>query len=262
MTTPEPGLPTDLEVHVEVAAYGESTDPAVVLVPSLGRGAEDFADLGQRLARAGFFALCPNPRGIGGSSGPMEGNNVYDWAKDVAVVIAQLPGGSAHAVGHAWGNLVVRALATKAPEAVRSLTLMGAGEDQPGDREARRALARCFELDLPEEERLQAIATAFFAPGNDPRAWRDGWYPEVKTAQLASLAATDPSSFRDGGTADMLVIQGADDRIAPPENGQRLEERLGDRVELVTIPNAGHAMLPEQPVRIADLLVQYFKSFD
>src|SRR5205085_571602 len=83
---------------------------AISLVPSLGRGADDFADLGQRLAAAGFFALCPNPRGVAGSTGPLEPTNLYDWARDVAVVVSQLPGGSAHVVGHAWGNLVARAM--------------------------------------------------------------------------------------------------------------------------------------------------------
>src|SRR2546429_4174947 len=109
MSAPGPATPAGLEVQLEVAGYGDSTNPAVILVPSLGRGADDFADLGQRLAAAGFFALCPNPRGVAGSTGPLEPTNLYDWARDVAVVVSQLPGGSAHVVGHAWGNLVARA---------------------------------------------------------------------------------------------------------------------------------------------------------
>jgi hypothetical protein len=39
---------TQGEVHIEYFAQG--TEPVVVLVPSLGRGAEDFDDLARRIA--------------------------------------------------------------------------------------------------------------------------------------------------------------------------------------------------------------------
>lgn len=261
VTTEEPS-PSPSQVHLEVAGYGETGDPLVVLIPALGRGADDFDDLGQRLAAAGFFVLCPNPRGVGGSTGPLENLNIYDHAHDIAVIISEMPGAAAHVVGHAFGNIVARALATEWPGAVRSLALLAAGGEVPGEKEANRALLRCYQLDLPQHERIEAIRTAFFAAGNDPSVWAQGWWPEVKDAQLAALAATDRERFRDGGAADILVIQGLDDRLAPPENGRRLEERLGDRVELVELPSAGHALLPEQPRRIAEVLIHFLKSFD
>ena len=51
-----------LECHVR------GDGPAVVLLPSLGRGARDFDDLSTRLAEAGYRTLRPEPRGIGGSA--------------------------------------------------------------------------------------------------------------------------------------------------------------------------------------------------
>ena len=55
----------------------------------------------------------------------------------------------------------------------------------------------------------------------------------------------------------MLVVQGADDKIAPPENGHRLKARWPERVEVVDVPDAGHAILNEQPGVVADTIIDF-----
>ena len=52
-------------------ATGEG--PAVLLLASLGRGAEDFAEVAPLVAAAGFRVLCPDPRGIGRSAARWRG---------------------------------------------------------------------------------------------------------------------------------------------------------------------------------------------
>src|SRR5262245_53526961 len=94
---------------IEVTATG--TGPLVVMIPSLGRPAEDFDDLARRLAQNGYCALQPQPRGIGGSSGPMHGITLHDFARDVAAVIEGHGGGPAAVAGHAFGNFVARTTA-------------------------------------------------------------------------------------------------------------------------------------------------------
>jgi pimeloyl-ACP methyl ester carboxylesterase len=42
------------------------------------------------------------------------------------------------------------------------------------------------------------------------------------------------------GQMKYLVVQGSDDQIAPPENGELLKEELGARVTLVQYSAAGH----------------------
>jgi pimeloyl-ACP methyl ester carboxylesterase len=54
-----------------------------------------------------------------------------------------------------------------------------------------------------------------------------------------------------------LVLQGLDDVLAPPENARILKAELGDQVTVVDIPQAGHAMLPEQPQLIAKAVTRY-----
>jgi pimeloyl-ACP methyl ester carboxylesterase len=179
---PGPGGP--LEVHV----CGEG--PAVVLIASLGRGAHDFADLAARLGAAGFCALALEPRGIGASSSPLEGVTMADLADDVATVITALADGAATVVGHAFGNRVARMVATRHPDVVESVVLLACGGLVPPSAEVTAALASVFDASLDRAAHLDAVARAFFAPGNDPSSWEGGWHAETAVAQSAATAGT------------------------------------------------------------------------
>ena len=67
---------------VEIVVYSQGDGEVIVLLPSLGRGASDFFDIAERLATAGYRALCPQPRGLGGSTGPLHGITLHDFARD------------------------------------------------------------------------------------------------------------------------------------------------------------------------------------
>jgi pimeloyl-ACP methyl ester carboxylesterase len=58
----------------------------------------------------------------------------------------------------------------------------------------------------------------------------------------------------------VLVIQADEDRIAPPANAELVAQDLGPRARIVHLPDAGHAMLPEQPDRISDIVVAYLEQ--
>lgn len=60
-------------VHIEVIAQG--LGPVIVILPSLGRGAEDYDVVSSLLARDGFRVLRPQPRGVGASTGPHDGTD-------------------------------------------------------------------------------------------------------------------------------------------------------------------------------------------
>src|SRR5262249_43717710 len=86
-TMPAPAAPTHVmvtrnDVRLEVLAQGDG--PPIVLLPSLGRGAEDFNDIAASLAGAGYRVLRPQPRGIGASRGAWDGVKLEDLAADVA----------------------------------------------------------------------------------------------------------------------------------------------------------------------------------
>ena len=54
--------------------------------------------------------------------------------------------------------------------------------------------------------------------------------------------------------------QAAEDRIAPIANAHDLARRFPDRVRIVEIPRAGHALLPEQPEAVAAALLAWLRG--
>jgi pimeloyl-ACP methyl ester carboxylesterase len=101
--------------NVRIEVIAEGSGPLVVLLPSRGRDSEDFDEIAAGIAKAGFRVLRPQPRGAGGSSGPMQGLTLHDFARDTAAVIQHEGGGPAIIVGHAFGNWVARMTAWTIP---------------------------------------------------------------------------------------------------------------------------------------------------
>lgn len=231
-------------------------DP-IVLIASRGRGAEDFDDLSARLVRAGYQAILPQPRGIGGSTGPLDGITYHDLAGDIAATIRDVAGGPATVIGHAFGGRVARTLAADHPSLVKRVILLAAAGPIPRSADIGEATDRVFDATLSRENRLPAIQRAFFAKGNDARVWQDGWYFNAAMAQRASDARTPLNEWWAGGSAPMLILQGTEDAVVLPENARKLAAEFPDRVKLVEIAHAGHAMLPEQPEVIANAILAY-----
>ena len=245
-------VPTEfgpIEVHVQ----GEG--PLVVMLPSLGRGAADFHRLAADVAAAGYRVACPEPRGVGASAVPDREETLATLADDVAAVITELGNDPAVIVGHAYGNRIARMTATNHPEQVESLVLLACGGFIPVTDEMAVAMRTIFDPRNPPEVRLDAVARAFFAPGNDASVWADGWFAKLARAQEQATVSTPVGDWWAGGTAPMLAVQPADDRLAVPANAEALVDAVGDRAEVVVIPNAGHALLPEQPEAVAQTVI-------
>jgi pimeloyl-ACP methyl ester carboxylesterase len=245
-------------VALEVLVEGEGTD--VVLVPSAMRGALDFGFLQGTLADAGYRSLALNPRGVGNSKGSIDSITLRDLAEDIALVVEELCSDSAHLVGHALGNTLVRATASFRPDVVRTVTAMPCSghdlEKQPVAPEVGAAVGRCPDKTLSVDERLEALRIAFFAPGNDPRPWLEGWWPDSRGIAQA-LRRTDPSEWWRAGSFPLLVIQPLDDAMASPEEGRQVAGALGERATYVEVPDCGHAILPEQPGVIARHIIRF-----
>ena len=239
------------EVELRIRQIGASGTRDVVMLPSLGRGSRDFDALAARVAEAGFRVTLPAPRGTDGGSGPLDGQTLHDFADDVAGVIEQATTAPVVLIGHAYGNRVARTVAADHPSLIDRLVLLAAGGLVPIRPDILDAMRGCMTLTLPRGERLALLSKAFFASGHDASVWLDGWSPEVAVAQSAAVRATNTEDWWEGGGRPMTVLQASDDAIAPRENALDLKRRLGERVTIVDINDAGHAMLPEQPEQIA-----------
>lgn len=209
------------------------TGPSIVLVPSLGRSVSDFEDLATRLASCDWRVVLPEPRGLGGSVNVPGARTLADLADDVdAVIQTAVPERRAVVVGHAFGNRVARMVAAQHPSVTPGLVLLACGGAVPPSRPHAEAVRRCFDLTLPHDEHLAAVATAFFAPGNDPQPWSEGWYPSVAAVQAAADRATHVTSWWYAGDASVLVVQAEHDVIAAPQNADRSASDLGERATI------------------------------
>ncbi|MGL4287415.1 MAG: alpha/beta fold hydrolase [Phreatobacter sp.] len=232
----------------------EGRGPAIVLLPSVGRGSEDYDAVAEGLAAAGFRVLRPQPRGIAGSLGPMTGITLHDLAGDVAAVIRALGQGPAVVVGHAYGNWVARMTAVDHPDLVRGVVIAAAAA-RTFPPALSRAINRAGDTGLPEAERLEALRLAFFAAGNDPSGWLAGWHPDVRDSQRAAAAATGQAEWWSGGKAPLLDLQADEDPFKPADRRAEMKDEFGDRVSVTVIAGASHALFPEQPRAVVDALV-------
>jgi pimeloyl-ACP methyl ester carboxylesterase len=242
----------DVEIDVIVDGNG----PAIVFLPSLARDSDDYDAVASGLADAGYRVLRPQPRGIGRSRGPMKNISLHDFARDVAEVVTRLGAGRAVLVGHAYGNWVARMTAVDHPQLVRGVVIAAAAAKQYAP-ELTVAVTKAGDLALPNNERLEALRFAFFAPGNDATMWLTGWHPEVRDSQRAAVAAVKQDEWWSGGSAPLLDLQAAQDPFKPASKRNEMKNEFGDRVTLVVIDNASHALIPEQPKAVVDALVEW-----
>lgn len=245
--------------QAELEVFVEGRGKTIVMLPSWARGAADFDDMRARLAKNGLRVITPNPRGIGASSGPLDNWAMDDQAGDVAAVIRATGKGPVTLLGHAYGNRVARAVASRYPDLVCDLILVAAGGRIAPPQDVLKAVSDGADLRLPPEERREAIAKAHFAPGHDPGPWIGGWYPAVGMAQQALVVRDNPSRWWDAGGRSILVIQPRQDAAAPPENAELLKRENPARVDLVYLENSGHAAFPEQPDELERLITARVK---
>jgi pimeloyl-ACP methyl ester carboxylesterase len=64
------------------------------------------------------------------------------------------------------------------------------------------------------------------------------------------------------GQTKYLILQGADDQIAPPENGVLLQQELGGRATLVNVPGAGHLLPLEKTQTTASHMISFIRQLD
>jgi pimeloyl-ACP methyl ester carboxylesterase len=240
---------------------------AVVLLASLARPASDFNELVAELNGAGFRTLAIEARGIGWSTGAgLVGKRTFhDLAADIAEVIEHAGLTAAervHVVGHAFGNRVARTFAMDYPRRVQTLTLVAAGGRAPIRFRIRRAVLVATAGFLPDGFRQREMRRAFFAEGNEiPDHWKAGWDFLAGLAQIRASLATRSDEFWRGGDAPMLVFQGEEDPVAPPQAaGLALAADFPERVTLVRIPGASHALLPERPERINEAVIAFLRD--
>lgn len=238
-----------------ISYHAQGNGPLVLLIASTGRGTEEFGPLAERLAQRGYRVLRPEPRGIGGSHGPMDGVSFHDFANDFAAVIRN-EGNNAILAGHAYGNWIARTIASDHPELARGVVLVAAGA-RTWPKELSEAITMINDPASSREQRLDGLKLAFFAEGSDPEPWLEGWNQAVTQSQRAARKLTNRDDWWAGGKAPMLDLQGGADPFRPQASRDELKNEFGDRVTVKVIDNASHALPAEKPVETADAIADW-----
>ncbi len=227
----------------------------ICLLPSVGRGCEDFEDLARCLVDRGHQVLLPEPRGVNGSTGALDTVDLLTLANDVVTVVRE-EADTALFAGHAFGSITTRAIGAGSPDVVRGLAMLAAG----AERVPAELSAVIDKLSLPgasKQERLDALRTGFFAVGNDPTTWLKGWNRDFLVAQRQARKRTPREQWWSGGNARILDLIGSEDPFRPPAQHDELSKEFGDRVTVRVIERASHALPYERPEIVAKLLSEF-----
>jgi len=245
--------------NVEIDLIAEGKGPLIALLPSRGRDSEDYDEVAAGLAKAGFRVLRPQPRGMHASKGPLKGITLHDLARDIATVIERENAGPAVIVGHAYGNWVARMTAVDHPKLVRGVVLAAAAAKTFPPRLSQ-LVSKSADMSLPEAERIAYMQEIFFASGNDPKIWLKGWWAEASEGQRVAAANVKQSDWWAAGNVPLFDLQAGIDPFKPAESRNELKDEFPGRVTVAVIPNASHALLPEQPEAVVEAIAAWVRK--
>ncbi len=249
-------LPRDGQ-QLEVTVEGPEGGAPLVMLPSSQRDASDFDDSAGRLADAGFRVLRPWPRGMGRSTATTEALTLSVLAADAMASVQALGGGRpAILIGHAFGHFVARVADFEHASQVRGVVIAAAAA-RMFPAQVTQTLAIASDPTQPVTERLRQLRLGFFAEGNDPRAWLEGWHPQLRAVYRAAGAVPDKSVWWPVTHSPILDLQASEDPWRPPETRQELRAALGEKVTVREIAHASHALLVEQPQAVADNVIEW-----
>ena len=268
---PSPVLPAPQEItasssgvtlHVRVAGNMGSNNLMIAIHGGPGMTSDYMLNL-ERLAGPDMAVATYDQRGVGRSSSPPEDPENYTldkYAEDVEAVRLAVGINEVHLFGHSWGGIVAQHYASRYPDHVRSLVLMGSG---PPNREQTLAcqdaiIERIIELmkqgvipenpkpGSPEAERN--ILPAYFS---DPNFWFSpddlGGAPLIdeRTAIVSKLTWEANDSFDLAAELanlqiNVLNLWGDDDPARAAASPAILAALPDSGVETVVLDTCGH----------------------
>jgi pimeloyl-ACP methyl ester carboxylesterase len=220
--------------------------------------------LADALAKAGYRVVGINFRGSGKSTGSSKGVTLQTMADDVAGVVKTLKLGPVHMAGNDFGNRVASMFAASHPELTRSVILLAAGGTIQPKPAAAHALQIIFNPSSTDADVLKVMPYLVSSPADSARVW--ALFKPSRDPGAAAIERTAAEStplktwWAPPGETKYLILQGAADQIAPPENGELLKKELGDRATLVNVAGAAHLLPLEQPDATAAHVITFIRQ--
>ena len=244
--------------------FSRGKGETIVLLPG-GTLTVGYLDgLADALAKAGYRVVGINFRGSGKSTGPSKGVTLQTMADDVAGVVKALKLGPVHMAGNDFGNRVARMFAASYRELARSVILLAAGGKVQPKPAADNALQIIFNPAATDAEVLAVMPYLVSNPADSARVWalfKPSRDPGAAGIERAAAESTPLKTWwAPPGKTKYLILQGAEDQIAPPENGVQLKQELGGRAMLVNVPGAAHLLPLEQPETTASHVISFIRQ--
>jgi pimeloyl-ACP methyl ester carboxylesterase len=264
------GIPPAVETGMvkladsNIQYFSRGKGETIVLLPG-GTLTVDYLDgLADALAKAGYRVVGINFRGSGKSTGSSKGVTLQTMADDVVGVVKNLNLGPVHMAGNDFGNRVARMFAASHPELTRSVILLAAGGKIQPKPAADHALMVIFNPASTDAEVLAVMPYLVASPSDSARIWKIFKPCLAPGAAGIEREAAESTPLKiwwaPPGKTKYLILQGAADQIAPPENGEELKKELGDRATLVNVPGAAHLLPLEQPETTASKVIGFIKE--
>lgn len=203
----------------------EGEGPAVVLIAGQGLDISYLAVLARLTAETDFRVVRVGSRRPGATPA-----TIADLVQDVVDVMDHLDITDAWVGGHAFGGAIARELAIAQHDRVNGVMLLGV-DDASANADALAA------VEIPANERDADSDTVLGAA-------RAGWVPSAPAQGIP-----------------VLVIQGTDDTVNPPANGEKLQEAAPDRVSVVRIDGGGY-LFPDTHVGATSWAVEDYLDWD
>ncbi|MEP6638027.1 MAG: alpha/beta hydrolase [Chloroflexota bacterium] len=241
-----------LEIAYETIGSGP---PLVLLHGASTSGRETFAGQIPSLAES-FELYLPDARGHGGTRWDAADGFRAEWlVDDLAAFVDGLGLLSFHLMGYSMGAMTALGFATRAPERLETLVVVGIDTG----REPRTSVGRrLFDPDRIERDdpgwAAQMTRSIDVVQGDG--AWRR-LLPAI-AADVASQPLLTPGELR-SITSPTLVVCGDRDPLVPVSHALELSRQVRNG-RLFVAPGSGHNVLTRQPVLATEALRGFYRS--
>jgi pimeloyl-ACP methyl ester carboxylesterase len=241
-----------LDVGYEVAGDGP---PLLLLHGASSGGRLDFGHQIRRLA-SDFTCYLPDARGHGATRWDAADGFAYDWLVDDVAAFADALGlGAFHLVGFSMGGGTAIGVASRWPERVLTLVVMGITPE----REPRASVARrMFDPDRIKRETPEWADV--LDRRHDPVQGEGGWERllPVIGAAIATQDLLGPAELQ-RVDAPTLVIAGDRDPFVPVDHAWGLKRQLPD-ARLLIVPDCGHEVMARKPAIVNEAMAGFYRS--
>lgn len=255
------------EINGEVVDFGTGSGHpsegarSIVFIHGAGFDHSVWVMPARYFARHGFRVIAPDLPAHGRSGGQAL-TSIEVMADWLAELVQQQCEGPATIVGHSLGSLVTLAFATRHPQLVEKLALLGTSAPMPVGPPLLNAAADNHHAAIDMANtwshstlgRLGASQSPGLSNLHSGERLLERMQEGVYYADLAACNAY--SGEVDIGELPTLVIIGAEDRMTPLKSGVKVAAALQDARQVI-LPKCGHAMLSEQPNQVLDALKDF-----